>query len=104
MYPTSTGGRYVAMLSMMMGVLVIAFPVSVFSEPWAEELSDAKGFDHVSNSVDSNNDELNERRKAFDSYAMSSDEREMIYECLDVIREREQRIRSLLSQTTKPRP
>lgn len=101
------------MLSMMMGVLVIAFPVSVFSELWAEELSDAKGFDHVSNNVDSNNDDLNERKKAFDSYAISSDEGEIVLkrdeiqeirDCLDVIREREQRIRSLLRQITKPKP
>jgi hypothetical protein len=46
MYPTSTGGRYVAVLAMMMGVLVIAFPVSVFSELWDKELSQTKGFDH----------------------------------------------------------
>jgi hypothetical protein len=37
-YPTSTGGKWVALCAMMVGVLVIAFPVSVFSDLWAREI------------------------------------------------------------------
>jgi Ion channel len=37
-YPTTTVGKWIACIAMMMGVLVIAFPVSVFSELWSKEL------------------------------------------------------------------
>ena len=36
--PTTTGGKWVAFFAMMTGVLVIAFPVSVFSDLWSKEL------------------------------------------------------------------
>lgn len=36
--PTTTGGKCVAMVAMLVGVLVIAFPVSVFSDLWSKEL------------------------------------------------------------------
>lgn len=39
-YPTSFGGRCVATAAMMLGVFVIAFPVSIFSELWRDELKD----------------------------------------------------------------
>jgi hypothetical protein len=38
MYPTSGGGKLVAIFAMLTGVLVIAFPVSVFSSLWQEQL------------------------------------------------------------------
>lgn len=38
MYPTSPGGKAIAILAMLTGVLVIAFPVSVFSDLWQKEL------------------------------------------------------------------
>jgi hypothetical protein len=38
MYPTSTAGKWVALCAMMVSVLVIAFPVSVFSDLWAREI------------------------------------------------------------------
>jgi len=38
MYPTSTPGKWVATITMLLGVLVIAFPVSVFSDLWQKEL------------------------------------------------------------------
>jgi hypothetical protein len=41
MYPESTIGKWVATGAMLMGVLVIAFPVSVFSELWSKELRKA---------------------------------------------------------------
>jgi hypothetical protein len=41
--PTTSSGQCVASLAMLLGVLVIAFPVSVFSELWSKELR-MKGF------------------------------------------------------------
>lgn len=38
-YPTTTAGKWVAVGAMMLGVLVVAFPVSVFSELWQREVS-----------------------------------------------------------------
>ena len=37
-YPTSNVGRWVGVLAMLTGVLVIAFPVGVFSDLWSKEL------------------------------------------------------------------
>lgn len=37
-YPTSPLGKWIAAAAMLMGVLVIAFPVSVFSDLWSKEL------------------------------------------------------------------
>ncbi len=39
-YPTSTCGKIVAIFALLCGVLVIAFPVSIFSELWAKELQE----------------------------------------------------------------
>lgn len=121
MYPTSTGGRYVAVLSMMMGVLVIAFPVSVFSELWAEELSGAKGFEHISDTTQTNKNK-NMRENEVESCSgheillpspreetlridsknkhqvvLNQTDINELRSCLDLIREREQRIRVILS-------
>ena len=38
MAPTTTGGKMVAIAAMLTGVLVIAFPVSVFSDLWNKEI------------------------------------------------------------------
>jgi hypothetical protein len=53
MYPTSVAGKGIAMLAMLSGVLVIAFPVSVFSDLWQKELKEEGGLsppqeDHLS--------------------------------------------------------
>mmetsp|Transcript_18093 Transcript_18093/g.19613 ORF Transcript_18093/g.19613 Transcript_18093/m.19613 type:complete len:487 (-) Transcript_18093:1455-2915(-) len=53
-YPTSTGGHCVAACAMLAGVLVIAFPVSVFSDLWSDELKEVKGFESMIE-VDSDN-------------------------------------------------
>ncbi len=37
-YPTSACGKIVAVFALLCGVLVIAFPVSIFSELWSNEL------------------------------------------------------------------
>ena len=42
-YPVTTGGKIVAAFAMLVGVLVIAFPVSVFSDLWALELEKSGG-------------------------------------------------------------
>ena len=127
MYPTSTGGRYVAVLAMMMGVLVIAFPVSVFSELWDKELSQTKGFDHschddpdninsmskdeAANDVD---DEvvfttdriydLSHQHNNLDKVVLDQADMVEVLNCLHGIRERELRIRLLLQQPTKSGP
>jgi len=46
-YPTSTAGQWVSACAMLTGVLVIAFPVSVFSELWSEELKEVKGLESL---------------------------------------------------------
>lgn len=47
---------------MLMGVLVIAFPVSVFSDLWSHELKQVKGFEdlHHSNTDDDNNNDADD--------------------------------------------
>jgi len=46
-YPTSTIGQWIAAFAMIAGVLVIAFPVSVFSDLWSDELKKVKGFESM---------------------------------------------------------
>lgn len=41
---------------MLMGVLVIAFPVSVFSDLWSHELKQVKGFEDLNNEDDNDDD------------------------------------------------
>ena len=47
MFPTTSAGRFVGVLAMLTGVLVLAFPVSVFSDLWSEELKQSKGFKNL---------------------------------------------------------
>lgn len=56
MYPTTVGGRCVAALAMLMGVLVIAFPVSVFSDLWSNELKQ-RGVDYEDIIMDDEDDD-----------------------------------------------
>jgi Ion transport protein len=37
-YPTTVMGKWIAAVAMLLGVLVIAFPVSIFSDLWSKEL------------------------------------------------------------------
>mmetsp|Transcript_18230 Transcript_18230/g.45288 ORF Transcript_18230/g.45288 Transcript_18230/m.45288 type:complete len:504 (-) Transcript_18230:197-1708(-) len=46
-YPTSTAGQWVSAFAMLTGVLVIALPVSVFSDLWSEELKEVKGLESL---------------------------------------------------------
>ena len=61
MYPTTVGGRCVAALAMLMGVLVIAFPVSVFSDLWSHELKQ-RGVDYE-DILDDDNEEIGSSSK-----------------------------------------
>jgi hypothetical protein len=106
---------------MLTGLLVIAFPVSVFSELWSHELRDIQEFQvaPVAPSADPDavpstgrNDNASERdrelertKSAPQQSASTGSESVMqrvdvqeIYECLAGIQEREQRIRSILSK------
>ena len=47
---------------MLAGVLVVAFPVSVFSDLWSEELKKVKGFDDLLNDDDDEDDGDNDDR------------------------------------------
>jgi hypothetical protein len=47
MSPTSAGGKLVGVFAMLTGVLVIAFPVSVFSDLWSKELKKAGALDEL---------------------------------------------------------
>ena len=46
-YPTTTPGQWVSAFAMLTGVLVIAFPVSIFSDLWSQELKEVKGPDSL---------------------------------------------------------
>lgn len=50
--PTSIMGKWVAFFAMMTGVLVIAFPVSVFSDLWSKELRRTGAFDALNEDDD----------------------------------------------------
>lgn len=56
-YPTSTAGKFVGTFAMLAGVLVLAFPVSVFSDLWSEELKKVKGFQDLYEDDDENEDQ-----------------------------------------------
>lgn len=51
MCPTSGTGKAIAVLAMLSGVLVIAFPVSVFSDLWQKELKELGELDSPSSSI-----------------------------------------------------
>jgi hypothetical protein len=56
MYPTTTAGKFVGSFAMLAGVLVLAFPVSVFSDLWSEELKQSKGFKDLYRDDDNDDD------------------------------------------------
>eukprot|EP00536_Pseudo-nitzschia_multiseries_P007587 jgi/Psemu1/296616/fgenesh1_pm.180_\ len=61
-YPTSVAGMWVGTIAMLTGVLVIAFPVSVFSDLWSEELKQVKVFESLykDDGSDSDNEKGND--------------------------------------------
>ena len=62
-YPTSTGGKWCATFAMLMGVLVIAFPVSVFSDLWSYELKHMKAFKDLATNDDDDDDDNDSEKK-----------------------------------------
>lgn len=113
-----------AVLAMMMGVLVIAFPVSVFSELWEQELRHLNGFDDIAGKVainnntpiendvnDSNGEKVTLPLDREEDMCLKCNKKELIVlnqadvqeilSCLDGIRDREQRIRVLVKGSTK---
>lgn len=61
-YPTSIGGKVVGTAAMLTGVLVIAFPVSIFSDLWSKELKKAGALDHLeSESIGDLDDDFNDK-------------------------------------------
>lgn len=59
MYPTTTAGKFVGAFAMLAGVLVLAFPVSVFSDLWSDELRKSKGFKDLYVDDDGDDDDDN---------------------------------------------
>jgi len=53
-YPTSVGGKIVAVFAMLLGLLVVAFPVSIFSDLWSKELKSRGLLRIESSKVDAN--------------------------------------------------
>lgn len=111
-----------AVLAMMMGVLVIAFPVSVFSELWEQELRDLNGFNDIAGKVTVNNnisiengaaessdhkatlplhrdEDLYLKHNKQELIVLNQADMQEVLHCLDGIREREQRIRALLKSS-----
>jgi len=75
MFPTTVGGRCVAAMAMLMGVLVIAFPVSVFSDLWSNELKQ-RGVDHedILEDGDETDEALPEQKNGLSRSVRFSDE------------------------------
>ena len=61
-YPTSTAGQWVSACAMLTGVLVIAFPVSVFSDLWSEELKEVKGLESLFEDESRSNEGSDDRK------------------------------------------
>jgi hypothetical protein len=61
---------------MLAGVLVVAFPVSVFSDLWSEELKKVKGFDDllIDDDEDENDDHEGDRRREKEAGQQVNDE------------------------------
>jgi hypothetical protein len=61
---------------MLAGVLVVAFPVSVFSDLWSEELKKVKGFDDllIDDDEDENEDHEGDRRREKEAGQRVNDE------------------------------
>ena len=55
-FPTTSMGKFIATFAMLMGVLVVAFPVSVFSDLWSHELHNKTAW-HSLEVIDEEEDE-----------------------------------------------
>jgi hypothetical protein len=104
-YPTSTAGKWVATFAMLTGVLVIAFPVSIFAELWQEELRQYSGFEELDRDAGQANAALNrkdatqsaaEAKRLPDRVVIEKKDLKEIMQCMQTMRETEQRMRAIL--------
>jgi hypothetical protein len=111
LYPTTTAGKWCATFAMLMGVLVVAFPVSVFSDLWSHELKQIKGF-HALGEDDTDDQQahpqgpgespsphrLPRQYHATDSDVVVMDKQDLreIAECLYSIRQNERQLKAIL--------
>ena len=105
-YPTTTGGQWVAAVAMLTGVLVIALPVSVFSDLWSEELKEVKGFeslfhDNFVDSVNDDNEETKNRRELprqdhYQEIIMEREDLNLIVSSMHTIQNQQRHIQRIL--------
>lgn len=113
-YPTTPAGQWCAAFAMLTGILVIAFPVSIFSELWHQEChasngffdnvvappggitSSTRGFD-LTNSSRQNSTRLDTTRSK-EIITMDKEDAQLISECIQVIREKQDQLESILSK------
>lgn len=118
-FPTSMGGKWVATFAMLMGVLVIAFPVSVFSDLWSHELEKVDGFETLNEIVNDDNpntssvgsntgisirqwpeDCTTSFENAKDNNAIVLDKKDLatLVECVHSIQENQQKLQGILQK------
>jgi len=98
-YPTSTAGQCCAALAMLTGVLVIAFPVSIFSELWQEEMKHIGGNNGFDDGENNGNQTMAPVSNDAGSKVMiDKEDLKAIAECMRVIREKEDRLETILSK------
>jgi hypothetical protein len=90
---------------MLTGVLVIAFPVSIFAELWQEELRQYSGFEELDRDAGQANAALNrkdatqsaaEAKRLLDRVVIEKKDLKEIMQCMQTMRETEQRMRAIL--------
>lgn len=92
-YPTSTAGQCCAVIAMLTGVLVIAFPVSIFSDLWQEEMKHK-----LSDDENDWSPKMTSRNSDNSKVLMEKEDLKAIAECMRVIREKETRLETILSK------
>jgi hypothetical protein len=95
-YPTSTAGQLCAAAAMLVGILVIAFPVSIFSELWSEEV---KLNNELQKEESASTPAKTIRTSSSDgTVVMDKEDLKSIAECIRAIRENENHLQSILSK------
>eukprot|EP00980_Cylindrotheca_fusiformis_P002175 scaffold497_cov97-Cylindrotheca_fusiformis.AAC.6 len=108
-YPTSTGGQWCAGAAMLVGILVIAFPVSIFSELWSEEvkmrmMNHDDGDDDDLLTVHHDNGDSSQQNMemeatgttSHDQVVMDKEDVQTIAKCIRDIQENERKLHSIL--------
>ena len=98
-YPTTTAGQLCAAVAVLTGVLVIAFPVSIFSELWHDEMRNRDSEDILENDYKERNGTTSPNLNGSSSKVMiEKEDLQAIAECMRVIREKEDRLAAILSK------